>query len=158
MSERRLDGRHVLVVDDDPDIRGSIDLALRSEGARTSTAGDGATAVHLGQAERPDAVVLDMMLPRQSGFLVLEKLHEQDEPPVVVMITANQGRRHMEYARTLGVSAYLTKPVALQRLVDTLADLLAAPGGPAAAGGEAAPDDDPDASGTGDAARGPDAD
>lgn len=125
MSERRLSGRTVLVVDDDPDIRSSIDLALRSEGASTRLAGDGATAIHLGQQLHPDAVVLDMMLPRQSGFLVLEKLQEADDPPVVVMITANQGRRHMEYARTLGVSAYLTKPVALQRLIDVLVDLLA---------------------------------
>jgi DNA-binding response OmpR family regulator len=125
MSERRLNGRTILVVDDDPDIRGSIDLALRSEGALTNLAGDGATAVHLGQQLRPDAVVLDMMLPRQSGFLVLEKLHESPDPPVVVMITANQGRRHMEYARTLGVSAYLTKPVALQRLMDVLVERLA---------------------------------
>jgi DNA-binding response OmpR family regulator len=125
MSTPRLRDRHVLIVDDDPDILGSIELAVRSEGARTTTAGDGATAVHLGHSLQPDAVVLDMMLPRQSGFLVLEKLHEQDDPPVVVMITANQGRRHMEYARALGVSAYLNKPVALQRLVDTLVDLLA---------------------------------
>jgi len=125
MSEPRLAGRHVLIVDDDPDILGSIELAVRSEGAETATAGDGATAVHMGHSLQPDAVVLDMMLPRQSGFLVLEKLHEQDDPPVVVMITANQGRRHMEYARALGVSAYLNKPVALQRLVDTLVDLLA---------------------------------
>lgn len=125
MSTPRLRDRHVLIVDDDPDILGSIELAVRSEGARTTTAGDGATAVHLGHSLQPDAVVLDMMLPRQSGFLVLEKLQEQDDPPVVVMITANQGRRHMEYARALGVSAYLNKPVALQRLVDTLADLLA---------------------------------
>jgi len=150
MSVRRLEGRHVLIVDDDPDILGSIDLAVRSEGARTSTAGDGATAVHVGHSARPDAVVLDMMLPRQSGFLVLEKLHEQDDPPVVVMITANQGRRHMEYARALGVSASLPKPVALQRLVDTLVDLLAqrdaadagAPG-EAAGPGEAGDDDGP---------------
>lgn len=124
MNHDRLDGRHILIVDDDEDILGSIDLAMRAEGARTSTATDGAAAVALGHGERPDAVVLDMMLPRQSGFVVLEKLMESESPPPVVMITANQGRRHMEYARALGVSAYLNKPVALQRLVETVVDLI----------------------------------
>ena len=79
-------------------------------------------------AAAPEAVVLDMMLPRRSGFLVLEKIMELDEDhrPIVVMVTANQGRRHMEYAKSLGVSAYLYKPVALERLVDTVVDLLEA--------------------------------
>ena len=64
------------------------------------------------------------MLPKRSGFLVLEKINEIDEPPVVVMITANQGKRHMAYAKALGVHAYMIKPVSLQRLVDTLVELL----------------------------------
>ena len=73
----------------------------------------------------PDPVVLDMMLPKRSGFLVLERIKQQPEPPVVVMITANLGRRHMAYAESIGADAYLTKPVPLQRLVDTVVELLA---------------------------------
>jgi DNA-binding response OmpR family regulator len=69
-------------------------------------------------------VILDMMLPKRSGFLVLEKIMERDERPVVVMITANQGKRHMAYAQALGVDAYLNKPIALERLVDTVVRLL----------------------------------
>ncbi len=49
---------------------------------------------------------------------------EDEDPPVVVMITANQGKRHMAYAKAMGVDAYLIKPVPLQRLVDTVVDLL----------------------------------
>jgi len=64
------------------------------------------------------------MLPRQSGFLVLERLTETEDPPVVIMVTANKGKRHQEYAQSLGVSAYLVKPVSLQRLIDTLTELL----------------------------------
>jgi DNA-binding response OmpR family regulator len=124
MPTRRLEDRSVLIVDDDEDVLGSIDLAMRAEGAATVTATDGNAAVSMVYNRRPDAVVLDMMLPKRSGFLVLEKIMTTEDPPVVVMITANKGKRHMEYARTLGVDAYLIKPVALQRLVDTLADLL----------------------------------
>jgi DNA-binding response OmpR family regulator len=120
----RLTGRTVLIVDDDEDILSSIDLAMRAEGALTTKVTDGNTAVSAWHAGNPDAVVLDMMLPKRSGFLVLEKIMEHPDPPVVVMVTANQGKRHMTYAQTLGVHAYLNKPVPLQRLVDTVVRLL----------------------------------
>ncbi len=125
MTDERLTGKRVLIVDDDEDILGSIDLAMRSEGASTSLVTDGNAAIEAADADRPDAVVLDMMLPKRSGFLVLEKLKQWPKPPIVVMITANQGKRHVAYAETLGVDAYLVKPVPLERLVSTLAKLLA---------------------------------
>ncbi|MBX3374597.1 MAG: response regulator [Phycisphaeraceae bacterium] len=130
MHPLRLKDRRVLIVDDDPDILRSFEIAVRGDGAITASAGDGQTAIHMAPEFQPDAVILDMMLPRQSGFLVLEKLMELPDPPAVVMVTANKGKRHMEYAESLGVSAYLTKPVALQRLVDTLVELLEADGDP----------------------------
>ena len=126
MTTHRLQDRRILIVDDDEDILASIDLALRTEGARTYTVTDGNTAVTASHAGF-DAVVLDMMLPRRSGFLVLEKLKDHDNPPLVVMITANQGKRHMRYAKDLGVDAYLVKPVPLRRLIDTIVELLENP-------------------------------
>ena len=114
----------ILVVDDDPDILQSFDLAMRAEGATTVTAGDGTDAVSEAIKSQPDAVILDMMLPKRSGFLVLEELLSMDIPPVVVMVTANEGKRHMAYAKTLGVSAYLIKPVSLDKLIDTVSCLL----------------------------------
>ncbi|MHC4989760.1 MAG: response regulator [Planctomycetota bacterium] len=123
MATRRLEGRSVLIVDDDEDILNSFELAIRSEGAMTSTATDGHAAIVVCRSAQPDVVVLDMMLPKRSGFLVLEKILELDEPPVVVMVTANQGKRHMEYAETLGVHAYLTKPLSLERLIETVVQL-----------------------------------
>jgi len=123
MTTARLQGKKVLIVDDDEDILSSIDLAMRAEGASTRTVTDGNEAVHACD-DGPDVVVLDMMLPKRSGFLVLERIKQQEEPPVVVMITANQGKRHMAYAESLGVDAYLVKPVPLQRLVETVVRLL----------------------------------
>lgn len=124
MNTARLQDRRILIVDDDEDVLSSIDLAMRAEGADTKTVTDGNAAVSACHAGAPDLVVLDMMLPRRSGFLVLEKIKSEPNPPVVVMITANQGRRHMAYAESLGVDAYLTKPVPLQRLLDTVVTLL----------------------------------
>jgi DNA-binding response OmpR family regulator len=124
MTTQRLQGRRVLIVDDDQDVLSSIELVMRAEGASTATAADGNAAIAAAGGDAPDVVVLDMMLPRQSGFLVLEQLKNRPKPPVVVMITANRGRRHVAYAEDLGVDAYLTKPVPLERLVETIVRLL----------------------------------
>ena len=120
----RLDGYNILIVDDDPDILESFDLAMRADGAKTFTSEDGTEAVSSALEHCPDAVILDMMLPKRSGFLVLEELLSMDIPPIVVMVTANEGKRHMAYAKTLGVAAYLIKPVSLDRLIDTVSCLL----------------------------------
>jgi DNA-binding response OmpR family regulator len=87
--------------------------------------GNAAVAACLGD-EPPDVVVLDMMLPKRSGFLVLEKIKGRDDSPLVVMVTANEGRRHQAYAESLGVDKYLLKPVPLEKLIDTIDQLLTA--------------------------------
>ena len=120
----RLRDKRILIVDDDEDVLSSIELAMRAEGADTETVTDGLAAVSAFKDDLPDAVVLDMMLPKRSGFLVLERMKQDPGPPVVVMITANEGKRHMAYAEALGVDAYLVKPIPLQRLVDTVVRLL----------------------------------
>lgn len=124
MSGQRLNDIRVLIVDDEKDVLGAIDLAMRAEGAETLLAEDGNQAVHHCQHDDPDVVILDMMLPKRSGFLVLEKIKVMEPAPIVVMVTANEGKRHMAYAEALGVDAYLQKPVPLQRLVDTVVRLL----------------------------------
>ena len=121
---KRLDGYTILIVDDDPDILDSFDLAMRAEGTTTVLAEDGTEAVSASIKNHPDAVILDMMLPKRSGFLVLEEILSVEPAPIVVMVTANQGKRHMAYAKTLGVSAYLIKPVGLDKLIDTVSCLL----------------------------------
>jgi len=120
----RLDGYTILIVDDDEDILASMELAMRAEGALTLTAKDGTEAVSECTSGEPDAVILDMMLPKRSGFLVLEEIQAIPNPPIVIMVTANEGKRHMAYATALGVQAYLIKPVGLDRLIDTVCCLL----------------------------------
>ncbi|MBT5657461.1 MAG: response regulator [Phycisphaerae bacterium] len=119
----RLQSLTVLVVDDDEDIRAGIALALRSEGAEILQAADGNEALAMWRDHEPPVVVLDMMLPGRSGFLVLEELRESSSPPIVVMVTANEGKRHEQYAHSLGVHAYLTKPVPLETLIRTIVEL-----------------------------------
>lgn len=122
--ELRLKGAKILIVDDDAEIRTAIDHALQAEGGLTQTCGDGNTAVRIIETDPPDLVVLDMMLPKRSGFLVLEKIKRFERCPHVVMVTANEGRRHQQYAEALGVDGYLLKPVRLERLIGLAEDLV----------------------------------
>ncbi len=120
----RLDGVRILIVDDDEDVREAFETALQSEGAETLGVDDGNKAVAVCAEDPPDIVLLDMMLPKRSGFLVLEKIKGHEDSPLVIMVTANEGRRHQAYAESLGVDAYLLKPVPLERLIETCEALL----------------------------------
>jgi len=122
-----LKDKRILVVDDDPDIVTAITAVLTDMGATVDSAGDGNTAVSLAQEKEPDLVILDIMLPQKSGFLVLEKLRQtrpRSEGPRIIMITGNEGRRHREYAETLGVDEYMTKPFRMDRLREVTEKLL----------------------------------
>ena len=120
----RLEDVKILIVDDDRDVLESMDAAFQAEGAATQLATDGNEAVKICQDDPPDLVVLDMMLPRRSGFLALEKIKGKEDSPLVIMVTANEGKRHQEYARSLGVDDYLLKPVPLGRLISVAAELI----------------------------------
>lgn len=125
-SEGRLADVRVLIVDDDRDVLESMNVAFQAEGALTQTAADGNEAVRICFEDPPDLVILDLMLPGRSGFLALEKIKGREDSPLVIMVTANEGRRHQAYAESLGVDRYLLKPVPLQRLLDTAAELIEA--------------------------------
>ncbi len=115
-----LDGKLVLLVDDDQDILTSMQAAFETTGCKIETANNGNKAVELAEKDQPDVVVLDMMLPGRSGFLVLEKIKARkpkNSKPHVIMITGNQGARHKMYAESLGVSEYFNKPVKLDKLI-----------------------------------------
>ena len=117
--------RRVLLVDDDPEIIDSIRYALESKGFQIFIARDGNQGLAMAEREDPDLVILDMMMPKRSGFLVLEKLRRTRPVPVrVIMITANEGARHKAYAEMLGVDDYLRKPFAMDKLVESVRRLL----------------------------------
>lgn len=122
------EGKKILVVDDDPDILTAITVGLADTGAKIETARDGNTAVNMAEQNQPDLVILDVMLPQKSGFLVLERLRQlkpKAQGPRVIMITGNQGKRHKQYAEALGVDAYLNKPFRMEQLVENAEKLLA---------------------------------
>jgi DNA-binding response OmpR family regulator len=129
MSEALKD-KVILLVDDDNDILTSMQAAFEPTGATIEIANNGNKAVELAEKSNPDLVVLDMMLPGRSGFLVLEKIKSKkprNAKPFVIMITGNTGGRHKMYAETLGVSEYFNKPVKMDKLIATAEKLLTPP-------------------------------
>jgi DNA-binding response OmpR family regulator len=103
-----LQGKKILLVDDDHDILTSMQAAFEPTGAELSSASNGNRAVEMAERDQPDLVILDMMLPGRSGFLVLEKIKAKKprgSKPHVIMITGNQGARHKMYAESLGVAS-----------------------------------------------------
>jgi len=119
-------GKRILLVDDDREIVESMRVALEAHGYVVLVARDGNQGLAMAEREDPDLVILDMMMPKRSGFLVLERLRRTRPVPLrVIMITANEGSRHKAYAEMLGVDDYVRKPFAMDRLLDSVGRLLA---------------------------------
>ena len=115
---------HILIIDD-VEITESSRQALIATGYSVSVALDGNQELAYTEATSPDLLFLDIMMPRRSEFLVLERLRQNDNSPIpILMITGNEGSQHREYAEMLGVNDYLNKPLTMDRLLNSISDLL----------------------------------
>ena len=117
----------VLLVDDDIDILESMRTVLEAKGYRVMVARDGNAGLTVAEREGPDLIILDMMMPKKSGFLVLEKLKGRPGGLIpTIMITGNEGSRHRAYAEMLGVRDYIRKPFAMEKLVRSVEQVIEA--------------------------------
>ena len=123
------ESRTILVVDDDHELRAGLKAVLQKRGFRTLEADDGWAAKQLISGQRPDLVILDMMMPRWGGFAVLEHFQDHADAPPFIMITGNEGEGHKAYAEKIGAADYIHKPFSMDRLMDGVDKIL----------GEAAP-------------------
>jgi two-component system, OmpR family, response regulator len=123
---RRADGNpiNVLVVDDEAVLAEMVSMALRYEGWNIATAGDGAGALESARSQRPDVVVLDVMLPDMSGLDVLRKLREESPQLPVLLLTAKDAVEDRIAGLTAGGDDYVTKPFSLEEVVLRLRALL----------------------------------
>nr|WP_204006650.1 response regulator transcription factor [Micromonospora andamanensis] len=123
---RRPDGEpvRVLVVDDEPTLTDLLSMALRYEGWQVRTAGDGMAAVRAARQFRPDAVVLDVMLPDLDGFQVLRKLRADNDTVPVLFLTARDAVEERVAGLTVGGDDYVTKPFSLEEVIARLRALL----------------------------------
>ena len=116
MAEQKL----ILVVDDDRELVEGVRAVLERQGYKVIQAHDGHQGKQAIYNQKPDLVILDMMMPRMGGYPVLEHFRDKADAPPIIMITANEGSRHKAYAEWLGVIDYIRKPFAMERLLEAV--------------------------------------
>jgi len=125
MTDQTGQARTILIVDDDRELSDGLRAVLERQGHRVLQATNGMQAKDVVYQQRPDLVILDMMMPRMGGFPVLEHFRDKTDAPPIIMITANEGSRHKAYAEFLGVVDYIRKPFAMEELLESVARALA---------------------------------
>ena len=120
-----MDGKRVLLIEDEPNIIEAIRFILSRDGWRVDTHSDGLTALDAVQSREPDIIILDVMLPNRSGFDILNDLRtaEKTTDIPVLMLTARGQKKDRELAERLGVSRFMTKPFSNGEILATVREL-----------------------------------
>lgn len=118
----------ILIADDEPNILLSLEFLMQREGFQVLVARDGQQALDAILQQRPDLVLLDVMMPKKSGFDVLQAVREHDELAAIriLMLTAKGRDTDMAKGLALGAYDYMTKPFSTRELVDKVRALLGA--------------------------------
>jgi two-component system, OmpR family, alkaline phosphatase synthesis response regulator PhoP len=123
--------KKILVVDDEPDIVEMIKVALESASYRVITAFNGNECLEKAKKERPDAIVLDIMMPEKDGFATCKELKgdpQTQEIPVLILTAVGEHFANSRYAKSMGLELeaedYIDKPVNPPALLDRLAKLV----------------------------------
>lgn len=111
-----MESAKVLVVEDDATLRGVLEYNLKKEGHSVVAAADGAEALDVARREKPDLIVLDIMLPKMSGFEVCRILRKEMSVPIL-MLTARGDETDKVVGLDLGADDYMTKPFSMRELL-----------------------------------------
>jgi two-component system response regulator MprA len=115
---------HVLVTDDERSVRSAVRRALTLEGYRVTEAEDGAQALSVVSSDRPDAIVLDVMMPELDGYQVCRALRDKGDSTPILMLTARDEIDQRVRGLDAGADDYLVKPFALEELLARLRALI----------------------------------
>lgn len=120
----------ILIVDDEPNIVLSLEYLMKREGYDVLVAHDGQEALDVLRRERPRLVLLDVMMPKKSGFEVCQELRADEaiKDTLVLMLTAKGRDTDIAKGMGVGANAYMTKPFSTRELTQKVSELLAANG------------------------------
>ncbi|KIX15882.1 response regulator transcription factor [Dethiosulfatarculus sandiegensis] len=125
------DAKYVLIVDDDPDLVETVAINLEAKGYRVGKAYDGVEAFESIKAEKPDLLVLDVMMPRKNGYELCEELKQDSNYkniPVVMLTAVGSAVNSTTYTHQDGMQLladeYLAKPVDMGKLAEMVGDLI----------------------------------
>jgi DNA-binding response OmpR family regulator len=117
--------KRILVVDDDRELVESVRTALLTRGYEVLVAWDGAEALVRIERDRPDLMLLDLVMPRRSGFTVLDRMRRTSmRSTPIIMMTGTDEPRHRDTATRHGVRAFLAKPFAIEQLLTEVETIL----------------------------------
>ncbi|GGD99710.1 response regulator receiver protein [Gemmobacter megaterium] len=119
-------GKHVLLIEDEPNISEAIRFILTRDGFRVSCHDQGRDALEVVRAERPDALILDAMLPGRTGYDILRDLRAEPDTALlpVLMLTARGQGRDRELAESAGASGFMAKPFSNAEVLASVRALL----------------------------------
>ena len=118
--------KKVLIADDEQNIVISLEFLMKREGFEVVVANDGEEAIRRIRADQPDLVLLDVMMPKKSGFEVCQEIRSDPEMAGVRILMLTAKGRDTEVAKglALGADAYMTKPFSTRELVDKVRSML----------------------------------
>ncbi|MCK6405994.1 MAG: response regulator [Rhodocyclaceae bacterium] len=119
--------KKILIADDEQNIVISVEFLMRREGYEVSVAGDGEAALERIRADKPDLVLLDVMMPKKNGFDVCQEVRADPAFAAmrILMLTARGRDTEVAKGLALGADGYMTKPFSTKELVDKVRELLA---------------------------------
>lgn len=122
-----MEKKRILVVEDEPDFRMALRMRLEANGYVILEAEDGLIGLAMAREQKPDLILLDVMMPKMEGYKVarLLKFDEKHRHIPIVMLTARSQQSDRETGFSIGVDAYLTKPFETSELLETVSRLLA---------------------------------
>ncbi|TVT59219.1 MAG: response regulator [Azoarcus sp. PHD] len=118
--------KKILIADDEPNIVISLEFLMKREGFDVTVATDGEEAVNRIRSDRPDLVLLDVMMPKKSGFEVCQEIKSDPEleSTRILMLTAKGRDTEVSKGLALGADAYMTKPFSTKELVERVRSML----------------------------------
>ncbi|MFH1304487.1 MAG: response regulator transcription factor [Planctomycetota bacterium] len=117
--------KRILIIDDDEGLTEPLQIAMEAAGYEVLTAHDGNEGVMKIERDAPDLVLLDLVMPRRSGFAVLDSIiNHKRRAPRIIMVTGNSEPKYRELALDRGVDLFIPKPYHIEELVQAVNDLL----------------------------------
>lgn len=121
-----MDKKKILVVDDEMELVNALEIRLRNEGFEVKTAEDGEDGLKMAREEKPDLLILDLMLPKLDGYKVcrLLKFDQRYKDIPVIMLTARAEEQARSLGMEMGADAYITKPFEWDELLEKISGFL----------------------------------
>ncbi len=121
--------KKILIVDDEPNILMSLEYAFKKKDFEVFIARDGTEAIEISNREKPNLILLDIMMPEMDGYETLKQVKDNEDlaHTKIVFLSAKSKEKDVEKGLKMGADRYLTKPFSLKKVISEIEELLALP-------------------------------